>query len=296
MDPTAAQTCSRFQVSFSPADGSIQSLVDVTVGFDWVANGTQGLGAYLYRTYDEADFDAFNLEYNPGCGPPCGDFAKPGVSTASPESKTWAPTLQAFYKLRSSAGASCTFLAALALDAEAVTKYGGMSNIWIKFDVDPEPSSVPPTLGVELSWLNKTATRLPESAWLSFVPALAVDPSKADLTKWSMNILGRQVSPLEVVPMGTRHVHAIDSGVHFDDMDNGGARVSINSLDAPLVSPGDAEHLIHYDGYAQPDLAGGWHFDIASQVWGSAFAQWYGDGGKARFLLDLQPPATGSRS
>ena len=174
------------------------------------------------------------------------------------------------------------------LPAETVTKYGGMSGLYLLYEVDTDPTAAAPSLRVELRWLNKTATRLAESAWLSFVPRLGDAP---DLSKWRMDVLGHGVSPLEVVDMGTRHVHAVWKDVSFDALAAGGPFVSIAPLDTPLVSPGDAEHLLWYDGLAQPDLRGGFHFDVASNVWGTAFPQWYGDSGKARFVLSLQAPA-----
>ena len=292
----ASQTfasCGRFaSLRFSAADGSIASLVDAQTNFEWVAAGTLGLAAFHYRTYDEADFNRWNAEYNPGCGPPCGDFAKQGMDSASPESKSWAPSLTQLYQLGGVApGGGCAFAAALALPAETVTKYGGMSGLFLLYEIDTDASAPAPSLRVELRWLNKTATRMAESAWLSFVPALSATPGGGDMTKWRMDVLGHGVSPLEVVDMGTRHVHAVWKDVSFDDLANGGPFVSIAPLDTPLVSPGDAEHLLFYDGMAQPDMTGGWHFDVASNVWGTAFPQWYGDSGKARFSLSLQAPA-----
>ena len=163
-------------------------------------------------------------------------------------------------------GAGCSFAAALALPAETASKYGGMSGVFLLFELDADVTAAAPTLGVELRWLNKTASRHEAQPC-----ALGDAP---DLTKWRMDILGSPVSPLEVVAMGTRHIHAVWDGPSFDDVANGGALVRIVPLDTPLVSPGDAEHLLHYDGNAQPDLSGGWHFDVASNVWGTAFPQW----------------------
>ena len=284
--------CGRFNsLRFSAADGSIASLVDAQTGFQWVAPGSAGLAAYHYRTYTENDFNIWNAEYNPGCGPPCGDFAKQGMDSAAPESRSWPPTLTQLYQRSGMApGAGCSFVAQLDLPGDPVTKYGGMSGIYLLVDVDTDATAAAPSLNVELRWLNKTATRLAESAWLSFVPALSATPGGGDMARWRMDILGSGVSPLEVVDMGTRHIHAVWGGVSFDDVANGGPLVAINALDTPLVSPGDAEHLLHYDGLVQPNMSGGWHFDVASNVWGTAFPQWYGDAGKARFQVSLQAP------
>ena len=53
---------------------------------------------------------------------------------------------------------------------------------------------------------------------------------------------------------------------------------SVLTADAPLVLPGDADHLLLNHGLvaaAQPDLAGGWHFNLFNNNWQVAFPQWY---------------------
>jgi hypothetical protein len=52
------------------------------------------------------------------------------------------------------------------------------------------------SLNVALSWFNKTVTRLAESTWLSFDPAVPVP----DL--WTVDVLGHAVSPASVVVNG----------------------------------------------------------------------------------------------
>ncbi len=69
--------CGRFaSARFNASTGALSSLVDGLSGWDWGAGSAAGLGALHYRTYTENDFDTWNYEYNPGCGPPCNDFAK----------------------------------------------------------------------------------------------------------------------------------------------------------------------------------------------------------------------------
>ena len=284
-------TCGRFSsLMFNSTDASISSLIDGLSNFQWVNSGTQGLASFHYRTYNEEDFNTFNREYNPGCGPPCGDFAKQGMDSASPESKSWYPTVSALYQ-RQNVITGCQFIASINLPDEPVSKYGGMSTIYILYNIDTDMTTPSPTIGVELRWFNKTSTRLAESAWMSFVPRLS-NSGNADVTKWYMNILNSRVSPLEVVDMGTRHIHAVWDGVFFDDVESGGPLETISALDTPLVSPGDSEHLLFYDGLTQPDMTGGWHFDVASNVWGTAFPQWLIDESLvARWIVSLQAPS-----
>ena len=267
MDPSQSFTCGRFSdVRFSAANGAITSLVDASTGYQWINSTSAGLGAFTYRTYTEADFDIWNKGYNPGCGPPCGDFAKPGMDSASPVSAVWQPSLTGLYQRT---GGGCSFLAQLALDPQTVSKYGGMTSLWLNVTVDPTLTPAPnalPTIYVELNWMNKTATRLAESMWLSFVPSL---PASADVSGWRMDVLGHDVSPLEVVEFGTRHIHAVWDGVRYDGRASGGPYVNIHTIDSPLVSPEDTDHLLFYDGLTQPNLEGGWHFNIYNNVWGT---------------------------
>ena len=323
--------CGRFaSLRFNASTGALSSLVDGLTGHDWAAGASgQGLGALTYRTYTEADFDIWNREYNPGCGPPCNDFAKFGMDTAAPASAAWLPALTALYRGASPAS-QCSFVAQLALPSEAVVKYGAAAAYYMNFTFEyAGPDAPAPTLSVELLWVNKTATRLAEATFVSFAPALEAAPSPGG---YSMDILGSAVSPLEVVDMGTQHLHAVWGGVGYDNRGAGGAYYWIAPLDTPLVAPGDGEHLLHYDGLARPDMAGGWWFNVHNNLWGecacpararpclrapllsqqaappsspnslagTAFPQWYGDNGRARWELQLaspsQPAAAGQQA
>ena len=289
---TTFAACGRFSaVRFDATSGAVTSLIDAATGHDWAASAG-GLARFAYKTYTEENFNVWNREYNAACVLPCPDFAKAGMDTARPVNATWLPTLTALYqKTGVAAGAACGFVAALTLPADAVTLYGGAAGLFLNFSLDADPIAPLPTLAVELTWLNKTATRLAESAWLSFVPVL--EPA-ADMRAWTMDVLGLPVSPLDVVDMGTRHIHAVWDGVRYDNRAAGGAFVNLVTVDAPLVAPGDSDHLLWYDGLAQPDLTGGWHFCVHNNVWGTAFPQWYSDDGIARFLLELGPPTAGA--
>lgn len=94
--------------------------------------------------------------------------------------------------------------------------------------------------------------------------------------------MGHPVDPLDVVPGGTRHLHAVEEGVEL----HAGARsFRIESLDNPIVCPGDADHLLRYVD-DQPDaIRGGMHFNLQNNIWPTAFPRYYGYDGLARFRL-----------
>lgn len=158
------------------------------------------------------------------------------MSSAAPESREWAPTLAALFLRQVAPGGPCAFAARLAMDPVTVSTYGGARAVWLEVEVDSEPASKSPQLGVRLSWFNKTATRLAEASWLSFVPnvytsaaaaagglaAQATDGSATGLAaasssgRWWLDVLGSRVWPDDVVSFGTRHVHGVNGGFGFD--------------------------------------------------------------------------------
>ena len=273
----------RYLIGFNASDGSVNLLTDTKLNKTWLSP-TNTAGLYRYRTYSGADFDKFNRGYNPECGPPCAAFSKNGMETANPESRVWLPVVTGF----SVNLANCSFIAQLALPNTTHTLYGGPRSIQLSISLDnPEASTIGPArptykqgsgrartgtegfekinLNVALATQDKPATRLAEAMFMSFNPIVA-DPSM-----WMMDILNHSVSPLKVVTNGTRYLHAVSSGVHYADNTT---QVVISTEYTPLVSPADIDHLLKFDGTSQPDLSGGWHFDLYSNLWGNVFPQW----------------------
>eukprot|EP00932_Pfiesteria_piscicida_P016321 SRR837773.3250.p1 GENE.SRR837773.3250~~SRR837773.3250.p1 ORF type:complete len:221 (-),score=65.49 SRR837773.3250:84-716(-) len=198
---------------------------------------------------------------------------KQGMETSKATSKAWDVTLTRGYLKQT--GSGCRFVMQLALaDAAAVADFGAPRNISLEYTVPGRDGSM---VDISLVWTNKTMSRLAESFWLSFVPE--VEPGAA----WTMDVLGHPISPLEVVQGGTRHIHAVQDHVRLAAPGRGALR--IRTLDAPLVCPGDRDHMLRYTD-DQPDaLGGGMHFNLHNNLWGTAFPQWYGDDGVARFSL-----------
>jgi len=161
-------------------------------------------------------------------------------------------------------------------NSSAWVDYGAPRNISIEYTI---PGDKGATMDISLVWTNKTSTRLAESFWLSFVPG--VGPSTRPSQAWIMSIMGHDVDPLDVVRGGTAHVHTVDSVTLIREH---GESLNIQTLDAPLVSPGDINHLLRYND-DKPDVHGGMHFNLHNNLWGTAFPQWYGDDGLARFSL-----------
>jgi hypothetical protein len=131
-------------------------------------------------------------------------------------------------------------------------------------------------IDVGISWFNKQACRLPEASWFSF--GLKVDNPNL----WKMDKLGQLVSPLEVVKNGNRNLHAVNSGVYYDGSDG---KVHLETLDAPVVSPGEKRLLQFDQSFAALD--GGMHFNLHNNVWGTNFPMWFEGNCKFRFSISI---------
>jgi len=95
--------CDQLEIAFDPAEGSIIGLTETDTGHRW-ASAEKRLAQLQYQTFSTADFDYFNRQYNPGCGPPCGAFSKPGMSIGV--SATYSPRLVSFHR---AADGECSF-------------------------------------------------------------------------------------------------------------------------------------------------------------------------------------------
>lgn len=278
--PTTVQRLGRVKcdasgatLEFSPADGSLISLMDGT-GREY-AGPNNSLGAFRYVTYNGSDFALWASEYNNHGG----DFAKPGMASAQPESATWSPSVTATWADITSE--RCVVISSLSMDALAHHKYGAPQNVSLRFS---SPGTEGALVDIAVAWHNKTATRLPESSWLSFQPRLS--PAGG---AWAMDVLGFPVNPLGVVRRGTRHKHAVQRNVTLTDADATGRRFVIEMLDTAIVAPGDIMHLLRYND-DQPATSGGMHANLHNNLWGTAFPQWYDDDLVARFRLHTTPP------
>jgi hypothetical protein len=131
-----------------------------------------------------------------------------------------------------------------------------------------------PAVQVNFLWFGKSANRLPEAMWLSFLPQ-APDPQG-----WMLEKVDRLVSPFDVVRGGNRQMHALSKGIYYKDARGSFA---IETLDAPVAALGEKSPI--YYSEAQPDMAKGIHFSLFNNAWGTNFVQWFGEDMRFRFIL-----------
>lgn len=266
-----------FQIAFDPHLGCLtQCTAD---GVEYATPQTP-LGKFWYETFSADDYARFHRQYNVNKRTTrlwsIPDFTKPGIETASPTHQTFLPNLT--WAGRSSEARQERFLFLLEMPTESVQSYGAPRTVTIQVTFPNDE----PTMHWDVQWFEKSACRLPEAAWFSFMPQVK-DPHR-----WQMNKLGEWISPDNVIRDGNRHLHAVGEGAR-----NIGPRhqISIQSLDAPLLAPGSPS-LLNFTNQ-QPNLRKGLHFNLFNNLWGTNFRMWYEENARFRFTLKIEPKASG---
>lgn len=274
-DPSAPITAQNVALRLDPESGALVRLRHLPGRREW-ATPRHPLALLRYQTFGPAEFDRFQRAYNTNYGNPhvmwwaTSDFGKPGLERTAAQSALWQPRLRTAWERRDSEGLH--LLVELDAPDEAHRVYGCAKTFTLEYTF-PDAA---PRVDIRLQWFDKPATRMPEATWLSFTPR--VRPGGA----WSLIKLGEQIDPLDVVRYGAQHLHAVDRGVDYRDKDGG---LAIDTLDAPLVSPG-APGLLRF-GRGCASVRGGMHVNLHNTIWGTNFPQWYGEDALFRFSLRL---------
>lgn len=268
-DPDTVFRCARFEIRFDARTGAIRHLRDSKSGRNWASAGNT-LARFRYQTFSQHDYDRFLRQYlTRRVDWALKDFGKPGIEQAGAAHRWLNPKMTALHNREDERGSS--FVVELHVPREGRGDIGCPERLTLTVEL-PSASDAP--ISLDLRWFDKPAFRLPEAMWLSFSPAI----SRAD--GWVIQKMGREVSPLDVVSDGNRKLHAMDRYVAYSD-DRG--RFEVNSLDAPLVAPGEPS-LLDFNN-RRPPMLRGMHFNLYNNVWGTNFPMWYE--GDARFRFSL---------
>ena len=271
VDLSTAHETAHFSVGFDPESGALNRLVDKATGRAW-ASEEHPLGLFRHQTFTHEDYSRFLDQYiidrSKNAEWTAEDYGKPGIERYSGEGGMWELRMAGLYEREGASGHH--FLAELEAPEDRPEGYGcpGRVSVGVTFPHDER------AVYLDVRWFDKPACRLPEAMWFSFVPEAPEEEG------WTLEKMGRRISPLEVVPGGNRKLHAVDGRVEYAD-DRGS--FLIDTLDAPLVAPGEPSLLDFND--RQPPLREGMHFNLYNNVWGTNFAMWYDDDARFRFVL-----------
>jgi hypothetical protein len=264
----------QLSIAIDAQTGAIMQLTERASGREW-ADAQHLLALLRYQNFSQADYDRFRRQYSINKRTTASwavpDFTKPGMAASGAESRWWLPSLIGLHHSRSTTGER--ILAELALPAEATERYGCPAKATLEIELpDAEPA-----IYLDLQWFEKPANRLPEALWLSFMP------SGIGATGWTLEKMGQQISPLEVVRDGNRRLHAVTAAEYR----NAGDYLRLETLDSPLVAPGEPG-LLNFSN-RQPRLRHGMHVNLYNNVWGTNFPMWYAEDARFRFVLRFRP-------
>ena len=260
-----------FVLAVDPDSGAISRLQNKKSKREW-ASRDHLLGLFSYQTLSQEDYSRFFSSYVISKEDWAKkDFGKPNIERFGAESREWLPTLTELQMDESKQGHRV--LATLQIkDPEAARS--GRAAFPKRMYMEIELPRSEPVMQLNFSWFQKPATRMPEALWLSFRP-IAPDP-----LGWMLEKSGEQVSPLDVVTSGNRHIHALSDALSY--MDPQGVFV-IETIDVPLVALG-VKSPLHFSN-AQPDLSAGVHCNLFNNAWGTNYIMWFGEDMRFRFVL-----------
>ena len=257
-----------FELKIDPKTGGIVKLKDKSSGVDW-ANEQNPLCLFSYQTFSKADYDRYHSQYlAQKVSWAFNDFGKPGMESGHAISKTWMPLLKGAYSRKDNEGQRILLEIAIK-DENGIAVGGSPRDISVELFFPNKNKELQATL----QWFNKPAYRLPEASWFSFIPLV-------NKGSWAINKMGQSVDFRDVVADGNRKLHAVLDGVRLENNTN---KCAIESLDAPLVAPGE-RNLLNFDNRL-PEVSEGVHFCLHNNVWGTNFVMWFEDDMKYRFVL-----------
>jgi Domain of unknown function (DUF5054) len=260
-----------FIVGIDPHTGAICRLRNKKSNREW-ASSEHLLALFSYQTLSQQDYLRFFASYVISDADWAKkDFGKPNMEHFGAESREWLPSL-ADLQLEEDNHVHRLLARLEVNDAEAWRS--GRASFPQKMYLEMLLPKTEPVIHLNFSWFQKPATRLPEALWLSFHPIVS-DPAA-----WMLEKSGEPVAPLDVVPSGNRHMHAVSKGFGFKD-ENGA--FFVETLDAPLVALGIKSPL--YFSNRQPDLLAGVHCNLFNNAWGTNYVMWYGEDMRLRFII-----------
>ncbi len=260
-----------FTLALDPMTGAVARLVGKANNREWCSPANP-LAAFSYQTLSKRDYDEFLSTYitvQTDWAPK--DFGKPNIEKFGAESRTWTTRLVSV--VSGEGKREHRIVARLQIeDAAGLTRgvTAWPAHLYLELVL---PRSEP-LIHVNLVWLGKLANRLPEALWLTFNPITQHNEN------WLLSKVEGLVRPGDVVSGGNRHMHALSSGISYQD-DHG--KFEIETLDAALVVLGKKSPIFFSN--AQPDISKGVHFSLFNNGWGTNYVQWFGEDMKFRFTI-----------
>jgi hypothetical protein len=260
-----------FVIGLDPVTGGVVRLRNKAGDREW-SSAEHPLALFSYQMLSRGDYDRFLASYitvQTDWAPK--DFGKPNIEKFGAQSRTWTSRLTAC--LSDEDQHQHRIVAQLRIedaDGPAPAIAAWPAELYLELVLLKSE----PLIHLNLTWFGKRSNRLPEAMWLTF------NPIAPRVENWMLAKVEGLVSPTDVVRGGNRHMHALSSGLGYQD-EHG--RFAIESLDAPLAVLGEKSPI--YFSNLQPDLDKGVHFSLFNNGWGTNYVQWFGEDMQFRFTI-----------
>lgn len=223
-----------------------------------IADSNHLLGSFIYEVFSRNEYLRFNKQYVISTEWwALEDFDKIGEEKAIDEYQSFVPKLAKVFTKNN------MLLIEMTMPQVAVELYGGAEKLMMHITFHENK------VEFDFAWFGKKANRIAEGLWLGFNP-------NEILTR--IHKIDQWISPLEIVENGNKHMHAVDKGVEFGD-------IEITTLDTALVNIGKPS-LLDFNNET-PILTDGVYFNLFNNVWGTNFPMWYEDDARFRFVINL---------
>lgn len=304
----------QIQAEINTTSGSISSMT--ARGHRFSLGDGYALAQIVYRTFSGAEETKYTESFMPG-GEGC--WGKPGLAAAiaadqsfpltdAEVGREWMPSVKQIWT--DSSATATMALVRLELPALAQEQFSGPEELQLNYSL----SSGSDALHVTVTWKNRTLSRMPSAFFLGFNVKPNLQPNPPG--RWTMDVLGSPIDPLNVSYNGAKRLHAVDRGICFQEASDHdissespqsqsaissslGKALSIESLDAPLVNPGDTNQTLwdnRIPALGSPGSKGAMHFVLSDNALWDCIWTYDNEDSSFRFVLRVEDQCWGGGS
>lgn len=276
----AALQCGAWTVKLG-SSGAMTSLVRKDKpSVDW-ASESKPIGEFRYQTFTSGDFNVFLKDFGSRIGDKgvwpehtpghyadfnystsdmqCGNFCKKNMSSARPTHRELTPTMSSAWHSGNVGG--CKILTKAMLPQDVRVEAGAPAEVVVEVTIEGS------TLDWAVVMVDKRPTRLAESVFFSF------DPAVAEPEGWTLQVLGSQMDPTDTLgKLGETEADSIYGGSpHLRGVEAArwkgvAGAFTLTSLDVPVLCTGKASPFVT-PRTQPPDMSQGVHWNVFQNIW-----------------------------